>query len=328
MSEFATSPEDEPAATTELPGNPWWDAEPPSPSPSPWWEVPDAAPPTPQLQDDPAAAADRAAAAAQLRGQFDVVPDGYDGARDPNTLTESEYAQMVATYSDIRRGTSDIVLNTQAFHGTLGDQPEAEQAALDATMADFASMMQTEEGRAVVSRLANNTAGDEVDADGNPVHHKTTLQIANDKFATAAVAVPDSREGDRDPRATDGTGVDARIDNYHPGQTLAPPPGADDGWATQERSDVALFHELVHAVHQTEGSFLNQGVGADRLLNEGHGPPLALDEYTTVGLGGYATGVDGVAVSENLYRQARNQIRTGQREGDGEFEDRWRYYPS
>ena len=42
----------------------------------------------------------------------------------------------------------------------------------------------------------------------------------------------------------------------------------------------------------------------------------------------YATGVDGVAVSENLYRQARNQIRTGQREGDGEFEDRWRYYPS
>jgi len=248
---------------------------------------------------DPEGMRDRQAAQHELRSRFDVVPDDFVGPRLPNQLTEAEFEQQAHTYSDIRMNRSDI-------HFDGGD----DQSYRDGAMTDMANLMQTPAGRQLLGTLANNTAG-EVDADGNPIHHTTTLRpfldASGNPDTTNSDEMPVDASGQNvmgttsgDARTTNGTGNDTVV-RYNPGVNVAPPSSTDPWWPA--RSDVILMHEMTHAYHDTQGDTDNT-----RVLNT-DGPGAAGSqpmryEHQAAGLGLY----NGAAVSENAYRDQRREI--------------------
>ncbi len=161
------------------------------------------------------------------------------------------------------------------------------------TMGDIGNLLQTESGRSLVNGLAYQ-----------PDDHTTTLNLrtdasgARDNSNATGGAAPGSTPGSW----AGGTGTNAAV-TYVPGDEggIVASGGATDAWLPM-RSDVTLFHEMVHAHHAAYGT-LDQTVlgGADA-----HADDVGQNgmEYQAVGLGGWA----GDPLSENTYRQERNQI--------------------
>jgi NleD-like pathogen effector protein (putative zinc metallopeptidase) len=256
----------------------------------------------------------------ELADKFEIVGDDFKGEKHSNTVSEDEYRKVAATYSDIRQDKADLKINPDFFF------PEQRADAKNKAMDDIGTMMQTAEGRAVVERLANNTAAGDVGPDGQPLHHTTTLMLANyDEDNPHA----DGKERRRNPDGSYTTkGTNSELD-YSAGHTLNTPKPTEEKWAHQERSDVTLFHEMVHAVHQTDGSY-DADVMADseKIKSDAGKIDLRRDEYKSVGLNGMSNTTDGVVTTENAYREARNHISKGaQKAGDGDFVQRSDYYP-
>lgn len=256
---------------------------------------------------DPAGAIDRQAAARELAPLFDVRdpatlvsgPDGpptYAG----NQVNREDFAQIARTYSDIRLGRSDIELHTTGMTPS-----EAERFRTD-TMGDIGNLLQTDSGRELVGSLAHQPRG-----------HTTTIQR---RHASPDGADTDNAEGgapDEAPEGSyaDGHGTDAFV-AYVPGdQGGIIQPEASDAWLPM-RSDVTLFHELVHAHHAAYGTL-------DQSIVE-NAPDLDADtyglEYQAVGLGDWYDD----KLTENTYRMERNAIgvaNQGERTGGGVADD-------
>ncbi|MCA9678377.1 MAG: hypothetical protein H6709_05260 [Kofleriaceae bacterium] len=250
---------------------------------------------------DPSGMMDRQAAQRELASRFDVVPDDFVGPRLPNQVTQAEFEQQAHTFSDIRMGRSDIQFDAST-----------DQAYRDGAMGDMANLLQTPSGRQLLGTLANNTAG-EVDANGDPVHHTTTLRSFLD-----ASGNPDTTNSDEMPidaagnglmglpgevNTTNGTGTDTRV-RYNPGLNVSPVGATDPWWPA--RSDTILMHELTHAYHDTQGTTDNTPVQTTDGPGATQSQPMRY-EHQAAGLGLYA----GNAVSENAYRAERALIGAG-----------------
>ena len=199
--------------------------------------------PAPPTFADRMGARDREAAATELAGKFTVVDDDASADRAPNEVTAAEYAEIVRTYSDIRMGFTDIEID-----GSDTDDPAAFRAAM---MDDLGDIMQTTSGREMIGQLAHNVR----DVDGEQVHRKTTLSANLDPVtgepsslrAGASVNVA-PRVGSPDPdNGAPGAGADTLV-SIMPDQDVGAP-----GFM-EIRSDVALYHELVHALHNSQGT--------------------------------------------------------------------------
>lgn len=251
---------------------------------------------------DPSGMMDRQAAQRELASRFDIVDEDFVGPRLPNQLTQEEFEQQAHTFSDIRMGRSDIQFDDSA----------TDQNYRDTAMQDMANMMQTPAGRELLGTLSNNTAG-ETDADGNPVHHTTTLRPYLD-----AAGNPDTTNSDEMPidaagnntmgtpaeQATlDGTGSNTVV-RYNPGVNVAPPGASDPWWPA--RSDVILMHEMTHAYHDTQGTTNNTPVQVTDGPGAAGSQPMRY-EHQAAGLGLYT----GNSVSENAYRDQRALIGAG-----------------
>jgi hypothetical protein len=160
-------------------------------------------------------------------------------------------------------------------------------------------MMRTKSGRELLDQLANNEEKDAkgnvvLDKDGKPVHHTTTIGIAGADDAGHA--------------GHGGNSKDARIE-YHPGQTQMLTGPADDPTAKAgtpaatpmsvlQTGDTTLFHEMVHALHDTHGTTAQgrqpraKGVSP---LDEG----IMRWELQATGLGEFAND----PLTENAYRR-------------------------
>lgn len=259
---------------------------------------------------DPVGMMDRQAAQRELADRFDVVPDDFVGPRLPNQVTQAEFEKVAHTYSDIRLGRSDVEFNTEGLS-------EEEAAAFrSGSMNDLASIMQTEHGRQLVSDLAYNQKD-----------HKTTLSPLFQKDSAGnydptkgldttngfASAEDKSKAYMGSDGVTAGEGTNSRV-RYNPGVNAGPPDGID-AWLPF-RSDVLLYHELVHSRDHTLGTLAQ---GKDSATGEN------LREQRAAGLGAYKDEF----ISENAYRRDRRLIAaggTGTRDGDATMPDRTSYF--
>lgn len=273
---------------------------------------------------DPVATLDRQRAAHELRAKFDVVGDDHPQERLPNQVSAAEYEKIVHTYSDIRLGRSDLKMDAWR-----ADDPNAYRANV---MDDIGDIMQTRSGRSLIEQLSNNVKTDE---GGAEVHRRTTLQprfvktpegltihdpTTNTRVldTTGATETGNSSPGMgapfEDGRA--GVGSDTCI-TYNANHDVVATSGAT------YRSDVALFHEMVHALHDTRGTTDMEKVspldGVRRDLAEGNpldssvtpDPALVADagktrryEHQAVGLGLYRN----APITENAYRRERRDV--------------------
>lgn len=113
---------------------------------------------------DPVGAVDRQRAAKELQRKFQVVGDDHQGERLPNQVSAAEYEQIVKTYSDIRLGRGDLLIDDKS-----AEDPGAYRANV---MDDIGDIMQTASGRSLIGQLSNNARSD---ASGAEIRHKTTL---------------------------------------------------------------------------------------------------------------------------------------------------------
>ena len=287
---------------------------------------------------DPVGMMDRQAAQRELADRFQVVGDDFVGPRLPNQVSQAEYERICGMYSDIRLGRGDLTIDPSAL-GT----PEEQQAYRDGAMGDIANMLQTQNGRDLITRMHNNTP--QTDAAGNPVHRHTTMVplLAADgtRDLTNGYAAPDGPGSTRTVNA-DGTlgaagaGTDVHI-RYNPGVNIGDAypqltTGGNNPWLGDFRSDVLLMHEMNHAMHQTAGTGdPTQVTATDNPLNATD-PEMANDagirriEHQAVGLGRYAND----PMTENAYRAERRLVAasgTGARAGDATMNQRTSYIP-
>lgn len=256
---------------------------------------------------DPFGAIDRQDAQRDLASRFTVVDDDHEGPRLPNQLTQEEYQQVARDFSNIRMGRSDIEIDA-----STAAKPEE---YTEGVMNDIADIMQSESGRDLIRRLGDNEDD-----------HKTTLQpflkADGTPDHTNAFESADSSPGNGSPFADGrpGQGTDTSV-SFNPQHDIVPDAN------NRFRSDVVLYHELTHALHDVEGTTdMNQVQANDDVLREmGQGDffgafdamlnpsvgvttdaPQGLSrfEHQAAGLGLYADN----DVSENQYRAERNQI--------------------
>ena len=222
---------------------------------------------------DPVGMMDRAAAHRELASRFNVIDDDSTvGTMEQNQVTPEEYEDIVRTYSDIRLGRGDLRLADRPAGMTDEDYAGFRGGAMD----DIADILQTESGRGLIDSL--NEAPDQ--ADGSDII--TTINPRLDA------------SGNFDPSNAEGGGffgVSGQA-TYAPGMDHLP---------TRDnlRSDVTLYHELVHAhhaVHNTWDGGVVGGTGADAGVNQA--------EHQAAGLGTHAND----RFSENRYRGERRRI--------------------
>lgn len=223
-------------------------------------------------------ARDRYAASEELASRFDIVADDYQGPRAGNQVTQAEYDRIVREYSEIRLGRTDLQIDTSGLS-------EADAAAFrDGTMSDIADIMQTESGRGLIGSLAHA-----------PGHGPFGLLDT-----TTTISRRNGADGNADPSNATGGGTfgESGFVNYVPGTDTAPA-------SANIRSDVTLYHELVHAHHAVYNTWNGNTVTA---ATGGTPTDVASGireaEYQAAGLGQYAND----AFTENRYRGERRLI--------------------
>jgi hypothetical protein len=239
--------------------------------------------------------ADRQQAQEELAGMFDILPADFEGERLPNQVTREEYEALCNNYSDIRTGSSQIKIDAGERQGEEADSFKG--LVLD----DIESLLQTPTGRELIEQLATAR-----DAGDSPL--ATTIKGAASPLQARAYAT--ARTQSAIDWSENGIGTDMSVE-YAPGRDVVRP-GATDAWAPI-RSDVALLHELVHALHGTHGYIQQGGVTPEEAGPGDVAPPGAepvpLEEYATVGLGRFANSRDRrFAVNENAYRAERRAL--------------------
>lgn len=222
---------------------------------------------------------DRQAAQRELAGNFDVVPDDFVGPRNQNQVTQAEFEEIARTYSDIRLGRSDLQLDTTGLS-------EADAAAFrSGTMSDIGNLLQTESGRGLVRSLAYAPT----QADGTS-RRTTTISRRNDAAGNA-----DASNAEGGGRF--GTSGYAR---YVPGVDTLPS-------RENLRSDVTLYHELVHAHHAVYNTWDGSTVSAGPGVPASDVGTIGSFEHQAAGIGAHAND----AYSENRYRAERRMIGNG-----------------
>jgi hypothetical protein len=282
---------------------------------------------------DPRGAMDRRQAARELQRKFEIVGDDHQGERLPNQVSQAEYDQVVRTYSDIRLGRADLKID-----GGAHDDPDAYRANV---MDDIGDIMQTVSGRSLIGQLANNVATDhtgapQLDDTGREIRRRTVVHprflmtpdnkdVIRDPSTGAQIldTTNASQSGEKEeglgapyPSGRRGLGTDPSI-SYNPNYDITPSGGG------RFRSDVGLYHEMVHALHDTRGTTdISMVSSLDNVrrdaargeLSEGSrvaDPAMVEDagetvrgEHQAVGLGLYRDD----AISENVYRRERQLV--------------------
>lgn len=294
---------------------------------------------------DPTGMLDRQQAQRDLAGRFQVMPDGFVGPTRANQVSQEEYQNIARTFSDVRRGTGDLSIDSSGFDGANGKQEGADykQGAMDG----IADMMMTTSGRRQINNLNNNVQKNDDGTSqrsffglGPEIHRETTIKplfgVDN------GTKNPNGSIAWQDPGAGNHTTANLRSDN-----AFAAPkggaerdaagnrgaggdvdiiwnPGANNIGGQGARSDIILAHEMEHAVNQSQGT---QGYGyfggtnadgtASTTTGEGRfknaerqATGLTRSDSGAHGNGHFPGDPDGC--TENTYRQERNQLGLGE----------------
>lgn len=233
-------------------------------------------------------AADKAAmeeARAALAGKLSVVGDDVTGPRTSAQVSPEQFEQLARMYADIQQGKTLLQLDTEGL-----DNKSAE-AFKKGAMGDLATMMMTDSGRELLEKLAY----DNKSVDGTQHVTKLSALPAGVSGERAKCKTPLDQVGqDFTPR-----GADSQV-WWRPGETVNVA-GHDEAF----RSDVILYHELVHALHQGRGTTASGEVNPVHPNDTG----ISQSEYQASGLGHdhdheHHDPIEDL-FNENLYRRER-----------------------
>lgn len=256
--------------------------------------------------NDPAAeaAAKRAAEMDQARSaladKFKLTDDATPGARNGNEVSPEEFDRIAGMYADISNGHSDFKFDT------AGMSKEEAAKFKTGTMDDMAKIMQTESGRELLGHLAYD-ANDKYDPEarrkmgdqaegtaGHPLIHLGRSETEHKPECEHQQVSRDVYMDHNELGNTDNNSMGATsYVTFRPGETW-------DGKDVELRSDVNLYHELVHAMHNKQGDNARGAVSADAATDGGQKNA----ELQAVGLGNYADRY----ISENTYRAERREM--------------------
>lgn len=220
-----------------------------------------------------------------LQSKFSLLPEGQERTAG-NQVTQAEFNALTRMFADIYAGRSDLQIDQSALSG------DDRQAFRLGVMGDLANVLQTVSGRDLVNSL-------------HEAPKAGFLQGGTETFIQQnGGATPDSSNAFGGRRA-DGTG----LVSYVPGQMHGP--------ENNLRSDVTLYHELVHAHHGVYGTWDGDSVVQQR---GGAASDIGIpeSEYQATGLGEHQN----ARFSENRYRQERRAIGAqdrGERRGDDQM---------
>ncbi len=267
-------------------------------------------------------AALRQDARSELEPLFKIGKPGKGAAE--NVLGAEDFDALLTDYLAVREGWTDLRIDTSEIGPALG--PAAAVAYEDMALTDIRSILQTEGGRELIRSLAYD-----------PEDQTTTLRPAwkrnaNQQFDPSLGIDPrqafawgggaNMNEGSLRPDGTAGRGIDTEV-RYNPGQTTTRA-GVLDKWMPM-RSDVTLYHELVHALDLVSGTMPSGELDAhDGVTPVDEAADTLRREYAAVGLGAWSDR----ETSENEYREARRAIGksgVGVREGDKKQVERNNY---
>jgi hypothetical protein len=245
--------------------------------------MPPQAPLTPEQQQQLQKAHERADAMNALKDKVQVIdpndPEAASCPKSPDQVSPEEFNRLAEQYAAIKRGDTDLKIDTSNM-----DEKTAKEFR-DGAMNDFATMMSTPTGRALLNGVTDNH-------DVSGVHHTTTVG-----------GLPPGADGPSssgaDEHNSDHVGEDARV-QYAPGETMAARCGRPAA-----TSDEVLVHELVHAYDRTHGD-QPDGPVTNPVVPRDQG--VSGDEYRATGLGGQSATINGVPVSENAYRADRRAL--------------------
>lgn len=233
-------------------------------------------------------------ASESLSSRFSIVEPGAQ-RQAGNQVTQREFDQIAATFADIYAGKSDIEFDLESL-------PEDQRQAFKmGAMTDLANILQTASGRDLIQSLH--------DAPG-----RGFLGLGDRK-----TTIRQNGGANADPSNAFGGG--------EPGKwgTVAYVPGQNHGPDRNLRSDVTLYHELVHAHHAVYNTWDYDGVAAERGgTRDDIAGQVGEHEHQAVGLGEHVQD----RFSENRYRQERRAIgasNVGERRGDDNMAHRDRY---
>jgi hypothetical protein len=189
-------------------------------------------------------------------------------------------------------------------------------------MSDIGRILQTESGRALLSNIATakNADGEDLTTTLGGTEAKTVDGIGDVRLPETSAA---------DPTAiSNGRGSSASVE-YDPLEWVHDPRAT--GHAEDMRSDVSLYHELVHAHHMHQGNVIPKEVTVQQGSDRGY----AAEEHRTVGLDQYSRRPNLQEFSENRYRHERRMIGQGYSAvdtptgfvwGDHDMQQRRRYH--
>jgi hypothetical protein len=221
----------------------------------------------------------------RLLQRVTIIPDDFQGERRGNMVTQEEFDRLANDYSSVRRGDGDLRIAETS-------DPRLNRSR-DVALDDISRILQTPSGRGLIHALVNQ-----------PQHHRTTVSPWPEIPMPGAHADPASGGLTLSAAGTssDGVGGPASV-AYNP--THMPNGFVADPWGVF-RSDVTLYHELVHAYQA--------GLGHDVASPAANASPrdaaahVQDGEYQATGLGTHTND----PFSENRYRRERGNLTTDQ----------------
>ena len=229
---------------------------------------------------------------------FQFVPDIAFCKIMPNFISITEFEEVVSVLDDIYNNKSNLVISPQLSQPSHsyddGEEASLKEELKMETLQDLAKISQTSQGRNLLKRISREE---------QELGVKNTVII---KPSDALVA-PDAAPLIKPTKESDYKKKQRAYVNYSPSKVLTDPTNHADlqpyrdaqganPWIILGRSDVALFHELVHTHHIQRGEFLpktdimtrGDSPSADPIDIPGEGgKPVSKEEYKTVGIAPY-----------------------------------------
>jgi Effector protein len=175
------------------------------------------------------------------------------------------------------------------------------------TVKDLVTIAQTEVGRGLLRDTARTSLEEKQKKVAIVAYKQYKPPDAGDEFARHYVNYTPQYFKDRDVQERQPGGAVAKA------ETLV----ADNPWQENSRTDITLFHELVHARHYQQGTLIpseklvsgdEATADVDKPYENADAPSgvagVRLEEYATVGLGAFAED----PVTENRYREERRAL--------------------
>jgi|GEM_PF-3562189 len=262
----------------------------------------------------------------KLQSMFNVTDELDLLSAEPNRVTNKEFAQISDLYSNIREGNSHVKISNQKRDRDriAKTYTDSDMSKIDAedfkgkALDDIAKILQTPIGRELLTSLGSG---------GKTGTSDVTL-------GHSPVAMDAHQQSSDNTNDSDGTGTGSKV-FYKAGTDIALPLQSGNLDTT---SDTALFHELVHAYHASQGKivprdkvitdldtiFAHPSVNVSSPVDttiENQDVGVVEEEHATVGIGWHA----GERMSENRYREYHRQLANGNQTEEDKYKHRKSY---